>query len=138
MIDIVEDSARNEVKMFIGHELGIKMMDLQTATAEDVFYNMDGKSASPSATSPAILGKSLRKESNTSKQESSQIYGRPIKVVHFPNNVYVLCYQRKNPVVMPDVPNHPRRDWLYGSRGQFQRRQDIYVAQSSSLCRYEN
>lgn len=104
LIDIVEDQIKKEVKIFVGHEQGMKMIDLQTATAEDVTYTLDGKPGSPSiGNSPAIAHKLVRKEPQTLQQPSSgreggttSYLGKPIKVLNFEDfDSYSLCYQRK-------------------------------------------
>jgi hypothetical protein len=108
LIDIVDVNDKSDIKMFIGHELGIKMMDLQTAAAEDISYTMDGRAVhNPISNFPAsnpnkIVRKEPGSKSNTSTGSNPSVsslpstgVGRPIKVSSFVDGAYVLCYQSK-------------------------------------------
>ena len=77
------------------------MIDLQTATAEDVFYTMDGKPASPAIShSPPVNHKLVRKDTQSMREGgTTATLGKPVKVLSFEENrCYSLCYQRKEAI----------------------------------------
>ncbi|RKP21189.1 hypothetical protein ROZALSC1DRAFT_11709 [Rozella allomycis CSF55] len=66
MIQVIETNSKDDVKVFIGYENGLKMIDLQSATSEDISYSLDGKRI-PNVVSPVTSNKLIRKDSNHQK-----------------------------------------------------------------------